>query len=864
MAVLLGFIGAGYLINSSYSEWNASPVATTVSTHAIDKLDFPIVTVCPPKGSNTALNYDLIKADNNSLSKKQRKELKHFINKILIEPSHLDNLRKVVAISNPSNLKQVFNGSQSFPKEYLGSTGFEVRMWSDNGTWHTPDFHGDFDKTYYKDSKHHHIALDFPENLRDNIGSGVLVIHLEVDIRENEGWQEYVEYSAQRTKLYTEKKSWAYAEAHCQWEGGHLASIMSQEDQQEVKDVVNGQKYTWIGGNDMTKEGQWMWSDGSPWAYSNWEKGYKNRGKTDNCVQLFEDGLWGDGRCGYTNPFVCQSKPVILRGNSNLTIQLTRDQLTFPVFHIWYRYNFTSQQLLDSWTDQRMTGFKLTWFLSNAKVASVASVAGVNQHTQEAYIVSLGKLANHARVNHNISREDIIRKTVIGKAEALKSDKFDYTSNCSRGEVNIKSVGYILDIIDFRLSVVPNVSSVTNEDIETGIMIYSVIVYCSEPIALSQFLHSLLSTQSPRTIIQATVNSIQYFRFEEQANRIRISQFYQALDKMLHFQLGKILLATSSKEQLEDLMAQDLPWIFQYSKEVHQCLNNASCQGVEDLVQNLGKILYRLIIYFCLGSSEDDYDMSLTPPHIIGYNGTLNPYALIPFCAYQTNMTILGQNRPDLPFTACSQFQPTVLEGQRCYSLDLGLMQTPKTRVGDTHGLLIVLDQGKSGNYKPAKEPSLDPKKKILSLNEEPPTRSYRSVKIYMNTLARHERHGAGRYAMTALKRMTGTKSFLNLPDDTKHCQIEAFEKCNNRLFKKKVQRQCRCVPWALKSMFEHKVIKEWFINSWLFSGVTLLLPKCLFLLREPGRGQPRLQGVLQWTLCGCLQIQHQKPIIRF
>jgi hypothetical protein len=76
MIVCLGFCGAGFLINSSYSAWQESPVATSITTHPITDLDFPTVTVCPPKGSHTALNYDLMKANDTSLMMKHRENLK--------------------------------------------------------------------------------------------------------------------------------------------------------------------------------------------------------------------------------------------------------------------------------------------------------------------------------------------------------------------------------------------------------------------------------------------------------------------------------------------------------------------------------------------------------------------------------------------------------------------------------------------------------------------------------------------------------------------------------------------------------------------------------------------------------------------
>ena len=78
---------ASYLINSSYSAWHKSPVSTTITTHALSDLPFPTVTVCPPKGSNTALNYDLMKANNDSLTDEDRENLKMTIS--MLEQEHL-------------------------------------------------------------------------------------------------------------------------------------------------------------------------------------------------------------------------------------------------------------------------------------------------------------------------------------------------------------------------------------------------------------------------------------------------------------------------------------------------------------------------------------------------------------------------------------------------------------------------------------------------------------------------------------------------------------------------------------------------------------------------------------------------------
>ena len=86
-------------------------------------------------------------------------------------------------------------------------------------------------------------------------------------------------------------------------------------------------------------------------------------------------------------------------------------------------------------------------------------------------------------------------------------------------------------------------------------------------------------------------------------------------------------------------------------------------------------------------------EVSNNPPHLVNTNGTLNPYALIPFCAYETDMTLLGQKRKDLVFPACSYFEPTVLEKQLCYSLNLSSFKTNKIAKRD--GLMIIIDDGK-------------------------------------------------------------------------------------------------------------------------------------------------------------------------
>ena len=128
-------------------------MATSISTHGIADLDFPTVTVCPPKGSHTALNYDLMRADNNSLTIQDRENLMNEVYNILVKPSHQEYIRTMVAVANSENMKQIHDGFQSVPRSFAGDGRFEVRMWNNNGTWHTPWFKDEFEKKYYEEDK---------------------------------------------------------------------------------------------------------------------------------------------------------------------------------------------------------------------------------------------------------------------------------------------------------------------------------------------------------------------------------------------------------------------------------------------------------------------------------------------------------------------------------------------------------------------------------------------------------------------------------------------------------------------------------------------------------------------------------------
>ena len=206
------------------------------------------------------------------------------------------------------------------------------------------------------------------------------------------------------------------------------------------------------------------------------------------------------------------------------------------------------------------------------------------------------------------------------------------------------------------------------------------------------------------------------------------------------------------------------------------------------------------------GSKENVIEASLHPPHLIDLQENPTPAALIPFCAYHT--TLLGQKSVLLPpFTFCSQFRPTLLEGQLCYLLNVSSLNQPKSKVGFNNGLMLVLDESSGyANHLGEAKRDMRTVNDIVSLELKPPNSAQHSTRIYLNNLASFVGYSKGSYMMSALKKMKGTKEFLDLADNKKGCSIETFEDCQKRNYFKKVVPKCGCIPWALSNQEEQKV----------------------------------------------------------
>ena len=171
-----------------------------------------------------------------------------------------------------------------------------------------------------------------------------------------------------------------------------------------------------------------------------------------------------------------------------------------------------------------------------------------------------------------------------------------------------------------------------------------------------------------------------------------------------------------------------------------------------------------------------------------------------------------------------------MLEGQLCFSLNLSLTNSKRAGIGLRNGLLLLLDSGNSGHSQQKEEQLAD--QDIVSLNLEAFQPSKSSARIYLNTLASFTGYRTGSYAMSSLKRMTGTKGFMELPDQNKNCHLGTLEDCAAGIYTEKVQKECYCVPWSLSKVITYGEVNPALIAVTVCSlGAKLLPPHCLLLL---------------------------------
>ena len=111
--------------------------------------------------------------------------------------------------------------------------------------------------------------------------------------------------------------SWNQAEACCVAWGGHLASIHSAGVNSVLNDIRNIDRFAWIGLSDTATDGVYVWTDGTPFDYSNFALNQPDSYEGESCFHIRDishEGVmtWNDLHCNIdlfgdvSTSYICQ------------------------------------------------------------------------------------------------------------------------------------------------------------------------------------------------------------------------------------------------------------------------------------------------------------------------------------------------------------------------------------------------------------------------------------------------------------------------------------------------------------------------------------------------------------------------------
>ena len=314
--VVVSFAFAISMITNAYLEWHESPVSTTITTHPITELGFPAVTVCPPRGSNTAVNHLLEKVKYINYTKEERQRLLNVSRKVFFETPTKVHAEQMVELLSGGNMRSIVNEQASVPE--IGQSGLiTIRSSELEGSFSTPGF-GDpeYRGEFYSTHRSFHYVLDLPDSTGEIVGKGVFVVSVDT-----EGDWSFIS-PENRLHLSEEQSTWLEAEDLCVSKGSHLASVGSQRENDEIERLASGKWVSLAARREKGRrkeEGQtFEWLDGRPWEYQNWGPGEPSKRFRQNCLWV-KDGTWISSGCNLVVPYpICANPPTRRLGNHTL------------------------------------------------------------------------------------------------------------------------------------------------------------------------------------------------------------------------------------------------------------------------------------------------------------------------------------------------------------------------------------------------------------------------------------------------------------------------------------------------------------------------------------------------------------------
>ena len=390
-------------------------------------------------------------------------------------------------------------------------------------------------------------------------------------------------------KLFAREKTWHQAELHCQSQGGHLASVLSKWEDNEINYV--GQRayggktgYTeydnvWIG--EKVTSDKKMWSDGAQSTFITFNK-QVTREDLPHCILKEFGGGREEKNCGHFFQFICRL-PAHKVKTSTVRLEYKKEQLEFSSFQVWYSFRTANKTLLESWKEKRMTGFQLTWAIKEAEnETQFQQVVRSAPFAQNEDLQRMVRAAATERVS-NKSGKEIIKKAIEKKIDFLRTQGLSH-SVCGNEQMYIDFDKFSNELISDQSNKILS-SGITKEDAEIGLAIYEIATHCpAESTKIAKFMLKLAKEESLPTFILAITNTLESDQVKLH-HKILLGKIYEVLDKLFGLYLGKILLATSSPSQLSAFQDQYLPYFNNSDQHVQECLSGHSCADVIGPIQ---------------------------------------------------------------------------------------------------------------------------------------------------------------------------------------------------------------------------------------------------------------------------------------
>jgi len=135
-------------------------------------------------------------------------------------------------------------------------------------------------------------------------------------------------------KRFDTAKTWSNAKLSCESLNGYLATITSKSENDWVTKKLLLSAPTpgiWIGGSDALIEGDWKWSNGDEWTYTNWNSGEPNGQTSENHLQIYApEGTWNDLASSNKLSYICEWNPDpvasgVIHGFTSNTVNCTNE-----------------------------------------------------------------------------------------------------------------------------------------------------------------------------------------------------------------------------------------------------------------------------------------------------------------------------------------------------------------------------------------------------------------------------------------------------------------------------------------------------------------------------------------------------------